>query len=677
MNFLSVTRFRDRVAELAYTAGGRGTPGIGLNFTLNNWMRGIAAALLCGAACTLAAVPDALQAELDAIDSLPDLQDFDARAAAGQADPYLRAELLRLIGYQYENFNAKHLAYDAFDRSVRLLETLPPSDQLVYSLGERSYISYLRTGDREQYCPDRERAVSVAREIAEPEALVAALLRQAFCFDQAETMQRAMGDLQEAMAIAREAKLAQGAQAMIFNASGNLFRGLQLSDRAYSAYHDAYLIWREQGEVPDYFNMLHNLVGEAILLGRWDDAEQHSRSMAQVAQREGNDNDYAFFSYFNEGRLALARDQYPRAEQAFSMALELAATTVETRFVARSRLLRSAARLWQGNLAGAREDLLAYQPGALESDGEFVFYDAFTNALESGDIQGILLALNNWRQGERDKRIAFLDSNTRYFTGEHERQVAAYESDLLKQRLALQDLELARASDRTRLARQSNLILALLAAILVGLASWLVYRLRLHRELAYTDYLTGIANRARVFERGTQLFQRALRKDQALAVVLIDLDHFKTINDRYGHDVGDRALRSTVAALDSCLRSGELLGRLGGEEFIVVLPRHTLEQARVRAELLRRAVKERACFEHAGSIRVEFTASMGVAAGNVAGGFQELVNRADAALYGAKSGGRDRVLTALDVETPEVSVVGSRKLPRSGSGDSAAATGGV
>ncbi|MFV8819904.1 diguanylate cyclase domain-containing protein [Haliea sp. E17] len=629
----------------------------------------LSAAGLCLALSVLPAsadTRDALLAELEAQDSLSGIQGFD-HSLDERLEPGLeKAALLREIGYRYESFNAIDDAFDAYDRSVHMLEALPPGEELVQSLGERSYITYLRTGEREDYCPDRERAVAIARDLGNAEVQVEALVKRAFCYDQPETVRRAMADLQEAMDVALQAKLAKDAQAMIFNVSGNLYRSLDLYDRSYDAYYHAYLIWRDQGEESDAFNMLHNLVGSAIPLGRWAEAEQHVQALSSIAERAGDDNDYAFFTRFNRGRLALARGDYAAAEAALGAAIELGPTTAETRFVHHSRMLRGIARFWQQDLPGARADLQEYAAAAGADDAEYQYYSRLADAITRNDSELLVTALQAWRQRELDKRIAFLDANTRLFTAEHESKIAAYESDLLKQRLELQNLELARAEDSARLARQSNLILGLLALILVGLASWLVYRLRLHRERASTDFLTGVANRARVFERGNQLFQRATRRQQPLAVVLIDIDHFKRVNDRYGHEVGDRALRSTVAALGGCLDKGELLGRLGGEEFIVILPRHTAEQARVRAETMRRAVKESARFQHAGRITVDFTASLGVAAGGAAADFQGLVNRADAALYSAKAAGRDRVMLASSLDTPDAAIVGSRKTARTG-----------
>lgn len=609
-------------------------------------------------------VPMGLQETLEQQQTAEALKHFEKEALEILDDPLDRGEFLRLVGFQYEAVNARHLAHDAYDRSVRILEKLPPSAQLVHSLGERSYIEYLRTGKPADYCPDRERAVTVAREISDPEVLVSALVRRAFCYDKPDLMHRALDDLQEAMSVAEAENLELDMQAMILNASGNLYRTLKLYDRAYAAYHDAYLIWRDNDDVSDYFNMLHNMVGEAIPLGRWPEAVQWVSDMFSVAEREGENKDYAFFAHFNRGRLSLARGEFESADAAFTAVLDLSETTVEKRFVAHSLLLRAAARFWLQDLEAARDDLATYASSGREPDDEFKFYSGMTRAIERENFAEAISVMNDWRKQQQDERIAFLDTNTRYFTDEHERQVAAYESDLLKQRIELQALELARSQDRAELARQSNLTLGMAALLLVVLALWLGMLLRKHSRRAYTDYLTGVANRAHVFQQGNRMFRRAKRKNRQLAVVLIDIDHFKQVNDRFGHEVGDRALVATVTTVQNCLNGGELIGRLGGEEFIVILPGHELQEARERAEEFRKAVTSEAGFRYRGDARVHFTVSLGVAAQTAAEDFQSLVNRADAALYHAKADGRDRV-RVFDASRPiEASVIGSRRTLR-------------
>ncbi|HEV7668138.1 MAG TPA: diguanylate cyclase [Thermoanaerobaculia bacterium] len=165
------------------------------------------------------------------------------------------------------------------------------------------------------------------------------------------------------------------------------------------------------------------------------------------------------------------------------------------------------------------------------------------------------------------------------------------------------------------------------------------------RELSVLDGLTRLLNRRAIFERLSEEIERARRYRLPLSVVLCDFDYFKRINDRFGHLVGDAVLREGSAVLRKSLRTTDLLGRYGGEEFLAVLPQVDLEAARQAAERLRRDVAA-----HPLSIATipqqQITASFGVAALSELGGrtaTDELVAIADRRLYEAKAAGRDRV----------------------------------
>jgi len=164
--------------------------------------------------------------------------------------------------------------------------------------------------------------------------------------------------------------------------------------------------------------------------------------------------------------------------------------------------------------------------------------------------------------------------------------------------------------------------------------------------LATTDDLTGTLNRRAFFAAATQEIERADRYGGAVSVVMIDLDHFKRVNDSFGHATGDRVLREATAALARTLREPDILGRLGGEEFAVVLPETPLPGAIEAAERLRQAVAGLAIpAGEAGAEPLRLTISLGVAdrrAGET--GIDGVLSRADAALYHAKKCGRDRVM---------------------------------
>ncbi len=164
------------------------------------------------------------------------------------------------------------------------------------------------------------------------------------------------------------------------------------------------------------------------------------------------------------------------------------------------------------------------------------------------------------------------------------------------------------------------------------------------RRLATIDQLTGLLNRQAILERLEDELDRASRYDRVVSVVLIDLDHFKRINDAHGHAVGDAALRAAATALGANVRSVDAVGRYGGEEFLLVLPETAPDDAAEIAEKLRRIIASTPVDAGAG-VKVAMTLSAGVAGGSGGSRFiDSLIREADEALYAAKSSGRDQVV---------------------------------
>ncbi|OBS08726.1 GGDEF domain-containing protein [Acidihalobacter prosperus] len=162
-----------------------------------------------------------------------------------------------------------------------------------------------------------------------------------------------------------------------------------------------------------------------------------------------------------------------------------------------------------------------------------------------------------------------------------------------------------------------------------------------HRE-ARIDMLTSLPNRRALDERLEEEAARADRNGDVFAIALVDVDHFKQINDRYGHASGDRALQIIAKLLRMKLRRSDVLGRWGGEEFLVLFPATTLEAAREIAERVRAALS--AAPTHFKGEQVRLTASFGLAVwGGEKDAVPALVERADKALYAAKQAGRDAV----------------------------------
>ena len=183
---------------------------------------------------------------------------------------------------------------------------------------------------------------------------------------------------------------------------------------------------------------------------------------------------------------------------------------------------------------------------------------------------------------------------------------------------------------------------SLLLALLAGLVMRQFARARNLSILASTDPLTGVANRRRIERFGVQAVTQARSRHQPLTVLTFDIDHFKQVNDAHGHLVGDRVLIRLAQACQAALRHGDLLGRTGGEEFLVVLPDTRLAQALPIAQRLRAASSELDLSDIPGQAPV--TISLGLAELRPADAdLVALLARADGALYRAKSSGRDRI----------------------------------
>lgn len=167
------------------------------------------------------------------------------------------------------------------------------------------------------------------------------------------------------------------------------------------------------------------------------------------------------------------------------------------------------------------------------------------------------------------------------------------------------------------------------------------------QEAALTDPLTGLHNRRHAMERLEQVWSTARRTDRPAACLMVDLDRFKTINDRYGHATGDAALCHAAAILQQTVRAGDVVCRMGGEEFLVICPDTGLQSAANLAERIRTTL-EASPFELANEKYI-LTTSIGVAQMEKSTASQEqLLHEADQALYFAKAGGRNRVALAED-----------------------------
>jgi len=166
-------------------------------------------------------------------------------------------------------------------------------------------------------------------------------------------------------------------------------------------------------------------------------------------------------------------------------------------------------------------------------------------------------------------------------------------------------------------------------------------------EMAITDPLTGLHNRRYMESHLTTLAEQASMRAKPLALMMLDIDYFKSINDNHGHDAGDDVLREFAVRIRKSIRGIDLACRYGGEEFVIVMPETDLHVAGMVAERLRRSIAGEPFSIEKGAKRIDVTISIGISTLETKGeAIGDVLKRADQALYRAKNDGRNRVVAA-------------------------------
>jgi diguanylate cyclase (GGDEF)-like protein len=195
-----------------------------------------------------------------------------------------------------------------------------------------------------------------------------------------------------------------------------------------------------------------------------------------------------------------------------------------------------------------------------------------------------------------------------------------------------------------------NVVLSGVGLFVVSKTTRLAEQTAAWHRAAITDALTGLYNRRGFSEQADRYFRRALLNSTPVAALMIDVDHFKAINDSYGHDAGDIVIQHVAQQLMTEFRSSDIAGRWGGEEFCVLLVGVSVANARFSAERLRQSLARSMVVTD--NARVAFTVSIGVACANVACTLPDLIKLADEKLYFAKENGRNTVALAELLEPP-------------------------
>jgi diguanylate cyclase (GGDEF)-like protein len=310
---------------------------------------------------------------------------------------------------------------------------------------------------------------------------------------------------------------------------------------------------------------------------------------------------------------------------------------------------------WEQNNAALAEKY-AVQAADIASKGHFAellshaYQLLYQIARQKGDLRDALMyhekfmsADNAHLDDTREKALAYQVVK---------QQVEAKKIELEALNKQNKILQLQQALDHTAV-ETSRLYIALLLTVLASIAFWL-YRLKRSQlrfmRMARRDGLTGIFNRQHFVEEAEQALRHAAKSTRCASLILIDLDHFKIINDTHGHTVGDNVLRRAVTICQRYLQSNDVFGRLGGEEFGILLPECTAEQAIERAEQMRLAISAPSSDE---TVDIPISASLGIASTVHHGhDLRSLLIAADEALYRAKRDGRNRVVINISSYSP-------------------------
>ena len=450
-----------------------------------------------------------------------------------------------------------------------------------------------------------------------------------------------------ASAIADAEQHAQGAQesAEVAYVNGLLARAVGDWNLALGAFQTALQKFAAVGDRTGQADALARS-GEALLeLGRPAEAIGPLNTAASGFQEVDDKIGQATTMRF----LALVHAELNDPALALRLNAQAIATTLtldEPVQLARARLERAGLLVLQRRAAEAMRLVDAAYPVVLNQDDLTLVALYYQTAAETHSMLGryrdAYVEMAQYQTTQRRQTDRLVAHQLAAQRGRLESERLSRENALLRAQAASSQSALAEA---TRAAELQYLALGLGTLVVLGALIAIWHQRRLMRRIARmaeTDALTGMLNRRHVLEMGQRMMQRCRRDGTPCAMLMLDVDRFKEINDRFGHLAGDKALRAIGNALGSCLRPGDQIGRYGGEEFAVILPGADAQEAGVVAERLRAAVAQLQPDWATGAEALTVSGGIAISTGDL-DDFNELIVRADRALYRAKDAGRNRM----------------------------------
>jgi diguanylate cyclase (GGDEF)-like protein len=578
----------------------------------------------------------------------PDASKRDAEAAiallarAPNADLEIRARLL-LCDYQAER--DKNAAEAEIARAIALM---PKAQRQGLRAGVLTCQGDLNetAGDNSQANALYEQAVAIGTQTRDDEMLAGALYSRGYLLGVQGQFSTGLADLRRSQSLYEKLHMPFHA-VTVLNSIAILYNRMGDYPQAVHIYTRALKTQREAGMRREVAVTLYNLGRAHENLQEWEFARDAYNESLEIQRDLGYARGEA---YALRGLAAVANatgdprkalDQLKRADT-------LRAQTTDARLGAHIELVRGVAL----HRLGRTQDSLISLNDALHIFREA---DAVGDlSLTYAELARVQAELGNWRSAY-EYLIEYKATSDKLLTNQLDQRFTSLKVEFDTAAKEKENALLLRENDANekaltqgRRARQLQAVAIALTVLLAGMLATLAWHQRRTtvrmRELAMTDELTGVPNRRDVLRRLEELLIRP--EEPQCAVLIIDIDHFKSINDHHGHPVGDEVLKFIARELHSAVRAPAFFGRLGGEEFLVVLPATSLDGAFPAAERFREqimAVDTSRWFP----ARRRITASIGVTCalpGSCTS--STMLMRADAALYAAKRAGRNCVKTS-------------------------------
>jgi len=555
-------------------------------------------------------------------------------------DPHeaLHADVIRLV-----IADAQSRSHDVLALADRIHDQLEVvADARLQMLAARTRVgAYSELGQYDQEWLALEEELRHALRTKDDDLYALALVDRAGYLIKQSDFERAAAAIADAERRARSAQQA----AEVAYSNGMLARAVGDWNLAYSAFQTALQKFTAVGDHTGEADALASS-GEALqALGRSVEAIEPlntaARDYREIEDRSGEANVMRFLalvqSDMNKPALALGFS---------SRAIALIARLDKPVALARARLERAALLVREGQAAEAQRLVEAAYPAVKGQDElalDALYYKTASDAHAAmGKFRDAYNEMARYQAIAHQLTEQLVAHQLAAQRGRLESERLSRENTLLRSETASSQNALIQAQRATDL-QSIALMLGAIAGVIALIAIWHQRRLmRRIARMAETDALTGMLNRRHVLELGQRMMQRCRRDGRPCAMLMLDVDRFKEINDRYGHLAGDKALRAIAQALSSCLRPGDQIGRYGGEEFAMILPGADEQEAGRVAERLRAAVAQVMPDWAPGAVPLTVSGGIAISTGDL-DDFNELIVRADRALYRAKGSGRNRM----------------------------------